>query len=107
LTPEDYSKIVACCVVSESQTQFDVGQVTHLPLEMTTPAILNNPATRNPVDLIQVSVEARQFTHLCLFTDQAPMDEVTEMYGNAITNEMQWTSVDINYFPIYMYGSHS
>jgi hypothetical protein len=39
--------------------------------------ILNHPATRNPVDLYQVSMEARQVPYLHLSTDQETFDSGT------------------------------
>jgi hypothetical protein len=48
LPPEDDPKFLACCVLSENLPPFDFREFPHHPLE-----------TSTPVDLNQVSVEAR------------------------------------------------
>jgi hypothetical protein len=63
LSPEDGRKFLACCLLSENLPQFDFWEFPHLPLETNTPTILNGPTNRNPVDLNQVSLEARQLVH--------------------------------------------
>jgi hypothetical protein len=57
--------------------QFDFGEFPHHPLETNTPTILNGPTSRNPVDLNQVSVEARQLVQLYLSTDEDIFDSGT------------------------------
>jgi hypothetical protein len=66
LPPEDDPKFLACCILSENLPQFNFGELPHPPLEMNMPVILNGPTSRNPVDLNQVSMEARQLGHLYL-----------------------------------------
>jgi hypothetical protein len=66
---EDDFKFLACCVLSENMPLFDCGEFPHHPLETITRKILNGPKSRNPVDLNQMSVEARQLIHLYLSTD--------------------------------------
>jgi hypothetical protein len=65
------------CVLSENLPQFDFGEFPHHPLEMNTPTILNATTSRNPLDLNQVSVEARKLGHLYLPTDQETFDSGT------------------------------
>jgi hypothetical protein len=77
LPPEDDPKFLACCVLSENLPQFDFVEFPNHPLEIYTPTILNGPTRRNPVDLIQESVEARQLVHLYLSTDQETFDSGT------------------------------
>jgi hypothetical protein len=74
LPPEDDPKFLACCILSESLPQVDFGGFPHHPLEMNTPTILNDPTSRNLVDLNQVSMEARQLDHIYLSTDQETFD---------------------------------
>jgi hypothetical protein len=62
--------------------QFDFGEFPHHPLETNTPTILNVPASINPVDLNQVSVEARQLVHPYLSTDKGIFDSGTCGQGN-------------------------
>jgi hypothetical protein len=52
-------KILVYCLLSESLPQFDFEKFPHHAMEMNTPMILNDPTPRNPVDLNQVSMEAR------------------------------------------------
>jgi hypothetical protein len=60
LPPEDNPKFLACCVLSKTLPQFNFGKFPHHPLEMnTSTTMLNGPTSRNPVDLNQVSMEAR------------------------------------------------
>jgi hypothetical protein len=76
LPPEDDPKIMAWHV-SENLTQFDFGEFPHHPLEMNTQTILNDPTSGNPMDLNQVSVEARQLSHLYLYSNQETFDSGT------------------------------
>jgi hypothetical protein len=69
LPPEDDPKFLAYCVLSESLPQFNFGEFSNHPLETNMAMILNGPTSRNPVDLNQGSVEARQLVHLYLSTD--------------------------------------
>jgi hypothetical protein len=77
LPPEDDPKFLACCVLSENLPQFHFGEFPDHPLEINTPTILNGLTSRNPVDLNQVSVEARQLVLLYLSTDQEVFDSGT------------------------------
>jgi hypothetical protein len=77
LSPEDDPKFLACCLLSENVPQFDFGEFPHHPLEINTPTILNGPTRINPVDLNQVSVEARQLVLLYLSIDQEAFDSGT------------------------------
>jgi hypothetical protein len=74
LLPEGDPEFLACCVPSESLTQFDFNKFPHHPLQVNTPLILNDPTSRNPVDLSQVSVEASPLPHIYLITDQETFD---------------------------------
>jgi hypothetical protein len=76
LLPE-YGRELDVSLPPENLPQFDFGEFPHHPLEMNTPTILNGPTNRNPVDLIQVSVEARQLVHLYLSTSQETFDSDT------------------------------
>jgi hypothetical protein len=77
LPPEDDPKFVACCILSENVPQFSVQKFSHHPSNTNTPTFLNGLASRNPVDLNQVSVEARQLVHLYLSTDQETFNSGT------------------------------
>jgi hypothetical protein len=77
LPPEDDPKFLACCVLSENLPQLSLGEFPHYALETNTPTILNGPTSRNPVDLNQVSMEARQLICLFLSTDQETFDSGT------------------------------
>jgi hypothetical protein len=77
LPPEEDLKFLACCVLSENLPQFDFGEFPHHPLKTITPKILNGPKSRNPVDLNQMSTEARQLVHLYLSTDHETFDSDT------------------------------
>jgi hypothetical protein len=77
LPPENDSKFLECCVLSENLPQFDFGEFPHYPLKTITQKILNGPKSRNPVDLNQMSVEARQLVHIYLSTDQETFDSGT------------------------------
>jgi hypothetical protein len=68
LPPKGDPKFLACCILSEILPQFKFGEFPHYPLETNTPVTLNGPTSINPVDLSQVSVEARQLFHLYLST---------------------------------------
>jgi hypothetical protein len=57
-------KGVSKYVLFENLPQFDFGEFPYHPLETNTPTLLNGPTSRNPVDLNQMSVEARQLVHL-------------------------------------------
>jgi hypothetical protein len=75
--------------------QFDFGEFSHHPLEIYTPTILNGRTSRNPVDLIQVSVEVRQLVHLYLFTDQETFESCTcgKWDWNARERHHAWSAV--------------
>jgi hypothetical protein len=77
LPSEDDHKFLACCVLSEILPQFDFGEFPHHTLETNTPTTLNGPTSRNPLDLNQVSVEAKELVHLYLSTDQETFDSGT------------------------------
>jgi hypothetical protein len=74
---ENDPKFLACCLLSENLPQFDFGEFPHHSLEINTPTILDGATRKNPVDLNQVSVEARQLVHLYLTTDQETFDSGT------------------------------
>jgi hypothetical protein len=74
LPPKDDPKFPACCVLSENLPKFDFLEYPHHPLETNRPTILNGFTSRNPVDLNQVSVEARQLVLLYLSIDQEAFD---------------------------------
>jgi hypothetical protein len=61
----------------ENLPQLDFGEFLHHPLEMNTPMILNGPTNRNPVDLNELTAEARQLAHLYLSTGQETLDSGT------------------------------
>jgi hypothetical protein len=73
---EDDPKFVACCVYCENLPAFNFRELPHHPPETNAP-ILNGPTSRNPVDLNQMSVEARQLVQLFLSTDQEYFDSGT------------------------------
>jgi hypothetical protein len=77
LTPEDIPKFLTCCVLSENLPQFYFGEIPHHPLDTNIATILNVPTSRNPVDLNQVSMEARQLVHVYLSTNQETFDSGT------------------------------
>jgi hypothetical protein len=62
--------------LSENLPQFDFREFPHNPVEMNKP-ILNGQTSRNPMDLNQVNVEARQLAHLYLSTDQETFNSGT------------------------------
>jgi hypothetical protein len=75
--------------LSENLPQFDFGEFPHHPLEMNTPMILSDPTSKNPADLNQVSMEARD----CSISTSPPtrklliqvlMGNEIEMCGSAI-----------------------
>jgi hypothetical protein len=85
--------------LSENLPQFNFGEFPHHPLEMNTPKILNGPTSRNPVDLIQVSVEARQLSNSTYprtrkLSIEVPVGNETEMCGSAIMREVQFLMND-------------
>jgi hypothetical protein len=55
---------------TENLTKFDFGEFPYHPLETNTPTILHDPINKNPVDLSQVSVAARQLACLYVCTVQ-------------------------------------
>jgi hypothetical protein len=71
---EDYPKFLACCILSENMPQFNFREFPHHPLETNTPTILNGPTGRNPVDLNQVSLKARQLVLLYMSINQETFD---------------------------------
>jgi hypothetical protein len=73
LPPEYEPKFFPCRVLSENIPQFNFGEFPLLPLETNTP-VLNVLISRNPVDLNEVSMKARQSIHLYLSTDQKTFD---------------------------------
>jgi hypothetical protein len=77
LPPNDDPNILACCLLSEKLTRFDFGEFPYHTLVMNILTILNVPNSRKPVDVYQVSAEARQFPHLCLSTGQETSDSGT------------------------------
>jgi hypothetical protein len=95
LTPEDDPKFLACWILSEILLQFDFGEFPHHPLEKNTPMILNDPTSRNPVNLNQVSLEARQLVHLYLSTNQETFDSGTcgQRDGNVWGRHHAWSAV--------------
>jgi hypothetical protein len=60
---KDDPKFLACCMLPEKLPQFHFGEFAHLPLKTNT-QILNDPTSRNPVDLNQLNVKAMQLVHL-------------------------------------------
>jgi hypothetical protein len=99
LPPEDDPKFLACCVLSVNLPQFDFGEFPHHPLETNTPTILNDPAIRNPLDLSQVNVEARQLVHLYWpptgkLAIRVPAGNQTEIRGRAIRLEVHFSAND-------------
>jgi hypothetical protein len=77
LPPKDDPKFLACCVLSENLPQFDFRELPRHPLETNIPTILNSPTNINPVDLNQVSMEARQLVHPYLSNDQETFNSGT------------------------------
>jgi hypothetical protein len=77
LPHEDDPKFLACCVLFENLPEFYFREFPHHPLETNTPTILNGLTSRNPVDLNQVRVEARQLALPYLSTDQEAFDSGT------------------------------
>jgi hypothetical protein len=76
LPPEDDPKFLTC-VLPENLPQFDFGEFPHHPQEMNTPLILNDPTSKNPLDLNQLGVEVRQLVPLYLSTNQETFDSGT------------------------------
>jgi hypothetical protein len=74
LPPEDDPKILTCCALSENLTQFSFDEFQHNSLKMNTSTILNDPTSRNLVDLNYVIVKARQLAHLYLSIDKETFD---------------------------------
>jgi hypothetical protein len=72
-----HPKTIACCVLSENLPQFDFREFAHHPLEMNISMILNGPTSINPVDINQMSMEARQLVHLYASIDQETFDSGT------------------------------
>jgi hypothetical protein len=73
--------------------QFDFGGFPHHPLETITPKILNDPTSRNPVDLNQLSVEAKQvptYPPTRKLSIQVAVVNGTEMCGSAIMHEVEF-----------------
>jgi hypothetical protein len=64
----------------------------HHPLETNSPAILIVPTSKRPVDLNQVSREARQWVRLCLSTNQETAGSESELCWSAIMRGMHGTS---------------
>jgi hypothetical protein len=58
LPPKDHSKTLARYISSENLAEFDFGRFPHHTLQINMPVILNVPTNKNPVDLIQASMEA-------------------------------------------------
>jgi hypothetical protein len=77
LLPEDDPKIMACCVLFDILTQFYFGEFPHPSLVMNTPTIVNDHTSRNPMDLHQVSMEAKQLPDNCLSSYQETSDSGT------------------------------
>jgi hypothetical protein len=65
---------MARSILSGNLTQFDFGKLPHHPEKMNTPNASNYPASRNPEDINQVSVEARQLSHIYPSIDQETFD---------------------------------
>jgi hypothetical protein len=74
LPRKDDPRFMACCVLSENLLQFDFREFSHRRLEINRPRISSDSTSRNPVDLNQMSVEARQLVYIYLDTDQEAFD---------------------------------
>jgi hypothetical protein len=77
LSPEDDPKFLANWHIVRKPATIQFHRVSTSSLEFNTPKILNGPASRNPVDLSQVSLEARQLVYFYLSTDQKTFDSYT------------------------------
>jgi hypothetical protein len=63
LPPENGSKFLACCILSEDQLHFGFWQFANYPPKKNIPTNLNYSTGRNPVDLIQMRIVARLLVH--------------------------------------------
>jgi hypothetical protein len=64
----------ACCISSENLLHSNSGKFPNHPLEKNKPTILDGPMSRNPVDINQLSVRARQLGQLYLSANQETFD---------------------------------
>jgi hypothetical protein len=74
LPPRNDPKFLACCVLSQNLSHLDFKVFQYHSLKVNTPTILNGPTSRDPVDLNQVSMDARQLVHFSLFNGQENFD---------------------------------
>jgi hypothetical protein len=87
---------VACCLKTCQNSISESFHIIHW--RRIDQRFLNGLTSRNPVDLNQVSVEARLLVILYLSTDQeaiqVPAGNETEMCGSAIMHEVQFSTND-------------
>jgi hypothetical protein len=97
LPTEVHPKFLEYCVLPADAPQFSIWAFPHHPLEMTS-TTSNDPTSRNPVALNQVSAEATQMVHPYVSTDQetfqVPAANEAEMCGSAIMHEVQFSVND-------------
>jgi hypothetical protein len=84
--------------LSENLPYLDFREFPHHQLDTHTPTVLNGPTSRNPVDLNQVNVEARQLVHLYLSTRKLSVlvaaSNETEKCGTTFMHEAQFLAND-------------